>query len=119
MSNRGISAVRSRACSRSPTVGVAAFDDHVGQAEAGEDLEGAGLDGQGSGLVGLVGLSIDDPDTGAERVQLGGQGQAGRSCADHQHVCGQRAPLGRRSRSPPVRASSVCHGAAHAAGEGS
>jgi len=62
--------------------GVAAFDEGVGQAEAGENFEGAGLYGQGAGLMHLVGLAVDDPEPGPERLELGGEGQPGGSGAD-------------------------------------
>jgi hypothetical protein len=53
--------------------GIAPLDQRRGDAERGEDLEGARLDGQRPGLVHPVGLPVDDTDACAVCVQLRGE----------------------------------------------
>jgi len=57
-----------------PHRGFAVFDEGVGDAEPGEDFEGAGLNRQGAGLVDLIGLPVDGPEAGTEGPELRGEG---------------------------------------------
>ncbi len=65
---------------------VAELEQLVGDAETGQDLQGAGLDGQGAGLVDPVVCAVDEAGPHPVRGELGGQGQAGRSGADDEDL---------------------------------
>ena len=75
--------------------GVAPLDHGVGKAEPAEHLQRPRLDGERPGLVDPVELAVDEPEPGAERLELRRQGQAGRAGADDQDVdrFGHRSPV--------------------------
>jgi hypothetical protein len=65
---------------------VAALDQLLGDLERPQDLERARLHGKRTRLVHAVELAIDDSDAGAERVQLRGERQPGRTGANDQNT---------------------------------
>ena len=65
---------------------VAPRDQLLGQPQPAQDLQGARLDGQRARLVHPVQLPVDDANGRPERLELGGQGEAGRSGPDDQDV---------------------------------
>ena len=65
---------------------VAARQQLLGHTQPAQHLKGARLDGQRSRFVDAVGLPVDDAGAGPERLELGGQREAGRPGADDQYV---------------------------------
>jgi hypothetical protein len=65
---------------------VAVCQQLLGHPQPPQDLQRARLDRQLTRLVHSVGLPVDDPYRRAERLELGGQGEAGRSGADDHNV---------------------------------
>ncbi len=69
---------------------VSAGDQLVGDTKASENLQSARLDRQRAGLVDPVQAAVDETRPDAGGGQLRGEGQPGRSGADHEHL-GQAA----------------------------
>ena len=65
---------------------VAPLEQLLGNAQPAQDLQGAWLDGQRARLVHAVELPVDDAARRPHRLQLGGEGEAGRSGTDDQDV---------------------------------
>jgi hypothetical protein len=66
--------------------GVAPLDHGVGQAKPTEHLQSSRLHSERPGFVDPVALAVDEPGSGAGRVELRRQGQSGRAGADNQNV---------------------------------
>ena len=75
---------------------VAPLDQLLGQPQPAQDLQGARLDAQRARLMHPVQLPVDDANGRPERLELGGQGEAGRPGPDDQDV--EQIAVGRRSR---------------------
>src|SRR5262249_40732096 len=58
----------------------------IGEAGAGQTLQGAGLDRERAGLVHPVQATVDEAGPDAEGGQLSSEGQPSRPGADHEHV---------------------------------
>ena len=80
---------------------VAPRDQVLGQPQPAQDLQGARLDAQRARLVHPVQLPVDDANPCSERLELGGQGQAGRPGPNDQDV--EQVAVGRHH----VRAARV------------
>jgi hypothetical protein len=65
---------------------VPPFDQRLRDPEPSEDLERARLHSQRARLVHAVKRPVDDPDAGAARMELSGEGEPGWTGADDQDV---------------------------------
>jgi hypothetical protein len=65
---------------------VAALDQRRRDPEPPQNLERARLHRERTRFMHAIELPVDDPDAGAECVQLGGKRESGRSRADDEHV---------------------------------
>ena len=86
MSNSRTATTRPPAWMLQPDRVVAPLDELCAIPSPRQHLERPRLDGERARLVYAVELPVDDPDGSAERVQLGGERQPGRTGADDEHV---------------------------------